>query len=363
MKKLKKLIKQPGLFFRDYLIKRYPVIHNEINCKLEDEAVLLHYDLALEKQLPVNFPIDIVFTWVNDKDPMWQARYNEAQRNIDPNYLGRYAMDSARFANHDELRYSLHSALINLPWIRRVYIVTDRQCPSWLTPDDRVRIVDHSELIDVRYLPTFNSHVIEAHLHRIEGLSEHFIYFNDDVFVARSLPPGHFFRGNGLASLFLSNKSLLAMQARGADTPTLSASLNVSALFEACFESRIDTPLVHTYVPLHKSTFESAWHRWSNEIERFLPNRFRGQEDLNLATCLVPWLMYQNGDATPSRDICHYFNIRSAAADQYWTHLTQCESHSLPHSFCANDFSSAEKNRYSIEGLEEHLASYFDLKG
>lgn len=363
MKKLKKLIKQPGLFFRDYLIKRYPVIRNEINCKQEDEAVLLHYDLALEKQLPVDFPIDVVFTWVNDKDPMWQARYNEAQRNVDPNYLGRYAIDSARFANHDELRYSLHSVLTNLPWIRRVYIVTDRQCPSWLTPDDRVRIVDHRELIDERYLPTFNSHVIEAHLHRINGLAEHFIYFNDDVFVARPLPPGHFFRGNGLASLFLSSKSLRAMQKKGFNTPTLSASLNVSNLFEESFENNIDIPLVHTYVPLRKSAFESAWQRWSSEIEKFLPNHFRGHSDLNLATCLVPWLMYQNGDAAPSRDICHYFNIRSVAAVKALTHLMQCSLDNRPHSFCANDFHSTDRAGNNLCQLEKYLTSYYEFKG
>ena len=45
--------------------------------------------------------------------------------------------------------------------------------------------MDHREIIEQEYLPTFNSHVIEANLHKIPNLSEHFIYFNDDVFVAK----------------------------------------------------------------------------------------------------------------------------------------------------------------------------------
>ena len=79
----------------------------------------------------------------------------------------------------------------------------------WVSEYAKVQHIDHSEIISSKYLPTFNSHVIEAHLHNIPNLAENFIYFNDDVFVARELPPGHFFKGNGLASIFISRKSLI----------------------------------------------------------------------------------------------------------------------------------------------------------
>ena len=45
-----------------------------------------------------------------------------------------------------------------------------------------------------QYLPTYNSHTIELNLHRIPGLSENFVYFNDDVFLIRPVTPQHFFK-------------------------------------------------------------------------------------------------------------------------------------------------------------------------
>ncbi|MGL6499013.1 stealth family protein [Aeromonas dhakensis] len=206
MRKLKKFFKNPSIFIRDHLNKKYPIVRNEISCSENEEYILMRHDLALESQINIDFPIDVVFTWVNDADPKWQERYQKYKQSVDTEHVGRHALDSARFSNHDELKYSLGCVLKFLPWIRRIYIVTDKQCPNWLTPNDKIRVIDHSEMIEKQYLPTFNSHVIEAHLHKIPDLAEHFIYFNDDVFVARPLPAGHFFRSNGIASLFMSKK-------------------------------------------------------------------------------------------------------------------------------------------------------------
>uniref|UniRef100_UPI0015CEABF5 stealth conserved region 3 domain-containing protein n=2 Tax=Enterobacterales TaxID=91347 RepID=UPI0015CEABF5 len=233
-----------------------------------------------------------------------------------------------------------------------------KQCPKWLTPSDRVRIVDHSDIIESQYLPTFNSHVIEAHLHKIPGLAEHFIYFNDDVFVARPLPAGHFFRSNGIASLFMSKKSLAIMQGKGADTPTLSASLKSAAILNHDFSFLIDHPLVHTYVPLRKSMFEECWRLYRAELRKFLSNKFRTNDDLNLATFFVPWLSYIRGVSVPSRDICYYFNIRSPAAATYFNALQIAKNKgTLPHSFCANDFNT--KNIKQKSNAQLLLSNYF----
>ncbi|STQ45566.1 Capsular polysaccharide phosphotransferase SacB [Ewingella americana] len=261
----------------------------------------------MEKLINIDFPIDVVFTWVDDSDLEWQQRYQQHKAVTNTNTVGQHATDEARFSNHDELRYSIRSVERYLPWVRHIYIVTDRQSPVWLKENTRIKVIDHSEIIEEKYLPTFNSHVIEAHLHKIPDLAEHFIYFNDDVFVARPLPAGHFFKSNGIASLFLSQKSLAAMQARGTNTPTLSASKQSVTIFDRDFQIAIDTPLVHTYVPLRKSLYEKAWELYANEIREFLPNKFRTNYDINLATFFVPWLSYIKGEAVPVRDICYYF--------------------------------------------------------
>lgn len=339
IRKARKLVRTPGPFLRDHLNRRYPRLHNEVGCPLEHEAAVIEHGLALERRLDVRFPIDIVYTWVDGADPVWRARWKAHAGAV--RHDGRGA-DEARFRSHDELRYSLHSVATCLPWVRRIFIVTDGQRPTWAASLPRVQFVDHRDLIDARYLPTFNSHVIEAHLHRIDGLAEHFIYFNDDVLVARALPPGHFFEPNGLAALFMADKSLDAMLAAGRHTDTLTACVHSRGLLRRGFGVDVDTPAVHTYVPLRRSVLCHLWSLYGERIAAFLGNRSRGAEDLNLATFLAPWAAYHQGLAARRNDICHYFNVRSPAAGTHYAALLRARARGeAPHSMCLNDFRSA----------------------
>ncbi len=359
LRKLRKLLCSPSLYLRDYLLNRHPIILNEIACALEEEQILIRHQAQLRKHISNNLDIDVVYTWVDDGDPAWQERLRQAKSKQNNKKNGQFADDVARFANHDELKYSLHSVRRNMPWVRKIYIVTDGQRPAWLKDDDQIQIVDHRDIIEPEYLPTFNSHVIEACLHRIPGLSEHFVYFNDDVFTARKLDENHFFCGNGLASLFLSQKSLGAMHKKGVVTPTLGASLQSARLLNAVYGETVDTPLVHTYIPLLKSMFVRVWQRHEHEIHRFMHNRFRGIEDLNLATFLVPWTAYFEGAAVPATDICYYFNHRSPAAQTIWRQLIAQKNKAGPHSFCANDFNDNHV-KSCREDLYSSLYTYFE---
>lgn len=357
-RKLRKLLRSPPIFFRDYLLKRHPLILNEVDCPAEEEGIVARHLSALYATCHADFPVDVVFTWVDDKDPSWRQRFEYERARVDESHFGSHATDVARFENHDELRYSVLAVRKFLPWVRRIHVVTDRQRPAWLGENDlHVTIVDHTEIIDPAYLPTFNSHVIEAHLHRIPGLNEHFIYFNDDVFVARPLAKEHFFRANGITALFASRKRLDAQRERGHITPTLDASGRCASLLERDYGVRINAPLVHTYVPLRKRGYLLAWQQYEAEIRAFLSNRFRGREDMNLATFLVPWLCYLEGWATESLDLCCYFNVRSPAAPVTWQHVLQRKSSAAPHSFCANDFKN-EGNSASPT-FASHLRSYY----
>lgn len=367
LKKIKKLIKNPGMFFRDYLNKKYPIINNEVTIPENDEYTLIRHDELLQKQdaqtAVSDTPIDAVFTWVNNHDPVWQEKFQTASQESRPYKQGRYAGDPARFANHNELYYSVHSVLKYLPWIRNIYIITDNQTPEWLNARyHNVHIIDHTEIIDRSYLPTFNSHIIEAHLHRIPDLSENFIYFNDDVFVARPLQRQHFFRNNNIASIFIATKSLRKMQEKGTDTPTLAASFNGIRLLKRHYNINIDAPLVHTYVPLKKSIYEKAWQWYQVDIEAFLPNKLRSNQDLNLATFFVPWLMYLEGKSVPAREICYYFNIRSYnATAQYQKLIERKIIGQQPHSFCANDFNSYGAIKDYSLFLNNFLKTYYTI--
>lgn len=345
-RKFKKLRETPGLFFRDYFNKRYPVTNTELGVDEVIETAFVEYSNINTVAMPDDRVIDVVFTWVDNTDEAWQKKYKKYKLEGIAAQLGQYATDSARFDNHNELFYSVKAVKKYLPWVRHIYIVTDNQIPDWLDQIKGITIIDHTEIIDNEYLPTFNSHVIEAFLYRIPDLSENFIYFNDDVFVAKELPQEHFFSANNISSLFVSTKNLYAMQKKGVVTPTLKASLQSIELLQKHYPYNIKNPLVHTYFPLKKSGYEKAWQLFEKEIKAFLPNRFRGNNDLNMASFLVPWLLYCEGKAIEKVDICYYFNIRSRhALTRYEKLLKLKKLNASPHSFCANDFKSDSENK------------------
>ncbi|MDK4564075.1 stealth family protein [Kingella kingae] len=362
-KKIKKFFNKPHIFIRDYFNKKYPISNIEQPYLEEEEFLLIQADEKLESMIP-DFPIDVVFTWVDNSDEKWLKKYYAALKESDENNLGLYASDTARFENHNELYYSVHAVKKFMPWVRNIFIVTDNQIPNWLNTNNnfKIKIIDHKEIISEQYLPTFNSHVIEAHLHKIPNLSEYFIYFNDDVFVARKLQPTHFFEGNGIASIFLADKQISKMRKRGVITPTLTASERSIELLRRFYNHSVDNPLIHTYIPLKKSAFEKVWGMYETEVNSFLGNKFRTNTDLNMASFLVPWSMYLSGESVSKREICYYFNIRSAhSISQYKKLLSKKEKGEQPHSFCANDFNSKQAVNQYQENLIEMLSLYYNF--
>ena len=141
--------------------------------------------------------IDIVYLWVNGKDPVWRSKRDEFLKNTYD--IREEAVNEARFIDNDELKYSLRSIEMYAPWIRHIYIVTDNQKPSWLdTSNPRIKIVDHTEIIPKEALPCFSSPAIEWCIDNIPGLSEHFLLANDDTFIGRKVTPDFFFTPEGM---------------------------------------------------------------------------------------------------------------------------------------------------------------------
>lgn len=358
-RKAKKLIQNPPIFFRDYFNKRYPLTHTELGVDEATESAFIAYSGVNDVTTAGRVPVDVVFTWVDNTDPVWQGKYQKYVQQASGDNIGQFATDIARFDNHNELYYSVKAVKKYLPWVNHIYIVTDNQVPNWLGEFNGISIVDHKQIIDEQYLPTFNSHVIEAFLHKIPNLSENFIYFNDDVFVARALPKEHFFSANNLASIFISSKNLPEMFHRGVQTPTLLASLKSLELLARLHHHMVTNALVHTYYPLKRSVYEQAWQAFESEIRQFLSNRFRGNNDINMATCLVPWLMYYEGKAAERIDVCYYFNIRSRKALTCYDKLEKLKRlDASPHSFCANDFNTELKN--PVPDYRERLLAMLD---
>ncbi len=143
----------------------------------------------------VDEKIDIVVLWVDDQDPDWQ----ESKRR----HQGKRADDSDstaanRYRDWGLFRYMFRAYEQYMPWVNHIYLVTCGHYPKWLNLDHpKLTLVRHDEFIPAEYLPTFNANPIELNMHRIPGLSEKFIYFNDDMFPIRPLEREVFFK-NGL---------------------------------------------------------------------------------------------------------------------------------------------------------------------
>jgi hypothetical protein len=136
--------------------------------------------------------IDFVVLWVDSNDPKWQedyARYSPK---------AKFGKDKARFRDHDTFRYWFRAVETYAPWVHKVFLITNGKFPDWINRNcPKLKLVEHADYIPQEFLPTFNSGVIETFINRIKGLSEHFVYFNDDLFLNKSVKPEYYFK-NGL---------------------------------------------------------------------------------------------------------------------------------------------------------------------
>ncbi|MFJ4337582.1 stealth conserved region 3 domain-containing protein [Streptomyces sp. NPDC088915] len=288
----------------------------------------------------VDFPIDVVYTWVDDTDPAWRERRDAVRRK-----LGIAVNDAdsgdVRFRNRDELRYSLRSLQMFAPWVRTIYLVTDDQAPEWLdTEAAGIEVVSHRDIFpDQSWLPTFNSHAIESQLHRIEGLSEHFLYFNDDVFIGRSLSPSSFFLSNGVAKLFRSPTSIPPNPTSPDDEGYFAAAKNNRDLLEKEFGRVATHGFLHAPHPLRRSVLAEIAERFPEEIATTARNPFRANTDLSVTSSLHHHYGYLTGKSAPSAISCSYVNVGNYEHHSVLSRLLAARSHDV---FCIGESADAE---------------------
>lgn len=150
-------------------------------------------------------PIDLVYTWVDQFDPERDA-YMKKEGFNDPKD------DSSgikRYKNTDELKYSLRSIEKYCPWVNNIYIVVkDGQKPKFIDfRNEQIKLVNHSEIMPAEILPTFNSAVIELFIHKIPGLTNRYLYFNDDEFVNKPIKKRDLFDSRGYPFITMKNFS------------------------------------------------------------------------------------------------------------------------------------------------------------
>jgi len=137
--------------------------------------------------------IDFVITYVNGGDENWiekKNKYLPLDEQVD-------ARDK-RYRDWDNLKYWFRGVEKFAPWVNKVFLVTDDQAPEWINKEcEKLVLVNHEDFIPKEYLPVFSANPIELNLYRIKGLSEQFVFFNDDMFLTNDTTPEDFFK-NGL---------------------------------------------------------------------------------------------------------------------------------------------------------------------
>jgi len=218
-------------------------------------------------------PVDAVFTWVDGERlpglDEWRDRL--AGR------LGPGDVTPNRWRDNGELRYALRSLEANAPWIRHVHLVTAGEVPSWLDPSaPGLRLVRHEQIFpDPAVLPTFNSAAIEAVVHRIPGLAEDFLNFNDDVLLGRPATPADFRNQAGGTRVHVEPWPL----------PRSLVADNVVGRMLAFNALRLGPPvrmLAHAPQLFSRDGLGRVWARFRPDLERTLGHRFRSTDDANI---------------------------------------------------------------------------------
>ncbi len=224
--------------------------------------------------------IDAVITWVDGDDAAHLAKrwhyQPQAPRNAN-------AVNPHRWACNDELGYCLRSIANHAPWIGRIWIITDAQTPdlSRLPPDlvARITIIDHLTLFagHESALPTFNSLAIESLLWRIPGLSEHFVYFNDDVFLTGPLAPADLFCDDApvLRGSWVDQRAIADDPASRNDPALLNPLTQINAAMLAGFGPERLFRAAHVVHPLRRSVLARLYDQHRAAFVANINHRFR----------------------------------------------------------------------------------------
>jgi hypothetical protein len=286
----------------------------------------------------VTFDIDIVFSWVDGSSAEFQRQRALRMASY---VVGEGDDHEARFRQLDELKYALRSVHLFAPWIRNIYIVTDSPRPAWLAEHPRVTILRSEEFFkDTSVLPTHNSHAVESQLHHIEGLSEHFLYSNDDMFFGRAVDPEMFFSPGGVSKFILSNTRIGV----GDNGPTRSGFENAARVNRALLRDRfgvtITRHLEHAAAPLRRSVIHELEAEFPEDFARTSAAQFRQATDVSVTNSLYHYYALLTGRAVtqPSAKV-RYVDTTAREGVRQMKQLLKRRNFDF---FCLNDGSFPE---------------------
>ena len=249
--------------------------------------------------------IDFVLAWVDGSDKSWQEikKKNDTEKKTANN-------NESRYRDWNQLKYWFRGVEKFAPWVNKIYFVTCGQKPEWLDENNpKIVLVNHKDYMKEDYLPTFSANPIELNFHRIKGLSEHFVYFNDDMFIINPVKEGDFFK-NGLPCDSYC-ESPLFMYGAGSSFPYMLVNdseiiakhfnkreyikknlfkylnikyglkSNITNLFMMRYKQFSGFSYPHIPSSFLKSTYEEVWNNEEEVLDSVSKNKFRTNNDVN----------------------------------------------------------------------------------
>ncbi len=248
--------------------------------------------------------IDFIITYLDGNDIEWQKEKNKYTpgevADINPN----------RYRNWDNLHYLFRGIEKFAPWVNKVHFVTCGHVPEWLNINHpKLNIVRHDQYIPKEWLPTFSSRCIDMNFHRIPELAEHFVYFNDDMFLTQSVTPEVFFH-KGLpcdsptmrAAQYIKVPGMPLHLAPIVDTSVINqhfrmrkvvkakpfnwlnpkyGKFNIATLLSLGYVNFVGFRSLHLPYSYLKSTYEEVWEKEQELCTKASEHRFREVTDVN----------------------------------------------------------------------------------
>lgn len=338
---------------------------NSVAARLRTEA----FDrLALERHVfgteiaPADtprFPVDVVYTWVDGDDSEWLGHKEAAQAAAGRAQLKSRVLHDERFRNRDELKYSLRSLEEFAPWVRTVHIVTAGQCPDWLdTSHSKIRLVDHRDIYaDMDWLPTFNSSGIETQLHRVPGLAEKFLYFNDDFFLGQFCEISDFFYGNGILKYFPSAQMAYEPDIDSYSEEYIKADKNAIELLANDFPTVNRQIMRHVPYASDRNLLQEMEDRYTEAFAACADATFRSPEDIRPIAFMQYHYGFHKKMAIPSNISHRYLALWKESIVEQMSNVAASRRYKT---FCINDVGlQPERTDEVNEAVISFLEGYF----
>ena len=220
--------------------------------------------------------IDFVLAWVDGSDKSWQEikeKYDTKKKTDNNN--------ESRYRDWNQLKYWFRGVEKFAPWVNKIYFVTCGQKPEWLDENNpKIVLVNHKDYMKEDYLPTFSANPIELNFHRIKGLSEHFVYFNDDMFIINSFPY-MLVNDSEIIAKHFNKREYIKKNLFKYLNIKYGLKSNITNLFMMRYKQFSGFSYPHIPSSFLKSTYEEVWDNEEEVLDSVSKNKFRTNNDVN----------------------------------------------------------------------------------